>query len=226
MRPLGEAINFWSCTGSTILSARVTPVKEPEWMFGADSSVALRLEKRVGYSSRDVDRYIRIRRLKKGRAYLRFALDTVALNGCSAVFYDSNSFRGTPDWRIIDCSVPTRISLWSGTGTVMVPGDNLFCIITWLPRCRTLLNPCFVMIAQTSLPERARSLPKSDLDLCHKHFAMKTFFYLLRGRRFKEEFKSLAQIVSRLLDRIALAGNIDLRTQRNISISFSFDYRC
>ena len=34
--------------------------------------------------------------------------------------YDSNSLRGTPDWRMIDCNVPIRSSVWLGTGTVMV----------------------------------------------------------------------------------------------------------
>jgi hypothetical protein len=34
--------------------------------------------------------------------------------------YDSNSLRGNPDCRIMDCIVPMRISSWFGTGTVIV----------------------------------------------------------------------------------------------------------
>ncbi len=93
------------------------------------------------------------------------------------VFHDSNSVRGIPDCRMMDCKVPILISRCSGTGTVMVPIDCFFCITIWLPRLRTSLNPCFSKIVHTSLPERIRSLPNGDLDLCHKNVSGKSTVY-------------------------------------------------
>jgi hypothetical protein len=43
-------------------------------------------------------------------------------------FYSSNSERGTPLWRIIESSVPLLISLWSGTGTVLVVPCPFHCM--------------------------------------------------------------------------------------------------
>ena len=40
----------------------------------------------------------------------------------------SNRSRGKPDWRITDCSVPIRISAWSGIGTVRVPPSLRRCM--------------------------------------------------------------------------------------------------
>jgi len=37
----------------------------------------------------------------------------------------SNRERSSPDWRTMECSVPGRSSLWSGTGTVMVESSIL-----------------------------------------------------------------------------------------------------
>jgi len=56
-------------------------------------------------------------------------------------FYDSNSLFETPDWRIMDCSVPVRSSEWLGTGTVTVVLGSCFCITIWLPRWRISINP-------------------------------------------------------------------------------------
>ena len=55
--------------------------------------------------------------------------------------FTSNSDRGTPDWRMIDRSVPILSSLWSGTGTVVVPDSSWDCITIWLLRRRTSTNP-------------------------------------------------------------------------------------
>lgn len=38
----------------------------------------------------------------------------------------SKALRGTPDWRMIDCSVPMRSSEWSGTGIVIVGSASLY----------------------------------------------------------------------------------------------------
>lgn len=109
-----------------------------------------------------------------------FSLDLLSYRRLSdCVFHDSNSVRGIPDCRMMDCKVPILISRWSGTGTVMVPIDCFFCITIWLPLLRTSLKPCFYKIAHTSLPERIRSLPNGDLDLCHKNVPDKSTVYFL-----------------------------------------------
>jgi|GEM_PF-5762276 len=105
---------------------------------------------------------------------------------CGFLIYDSNSERGIPDCLIMDWSVPILISLWSGTGTVLVPSDSFFCITIWLPLLLTSLKPCCARIMQTSLPERTRSLLNSDLNLCYKYIAMQPLLYLLRRGGFKE----------------------------------------
>ncbi len=97
-----------------------------------------------------------------------------------SVSYCSNSLRGNPDCRMMDCSVPIRISSWSGTGTVIVPCGNFFCITMWLPRLRTSRKPCWARIAHTSLPESTRSLTNCHLNLRHKYVLMESLLQLLR----------------------------------------------
>ena len=46
--------------------------------------------------------------------------------------YDSNSLVGTCDCRIIDLNVPSLISLWFGTGMVIVEVLVFFCMMIWL----------------------------------------------------------------------------------------------
>jgi len=75
----------------------------------------------------------------------------------------SNSIRGIPDCRIIDWSVPILITLWLGTGTVIVLDPILFCIIIWLPFWRILEKPCIFKILQTSAPESPLSLGNWNL---------------------------------------------------------------
>lgn len=65
-----------------------------------------------------------------------------------------------------------RISLWSGTGTVMVESGVFFCMTTWLPRRRTSRNPCVASSAQSSPPEKTRSLPSPDLQRGDEDLAM------------------------------------------------------
>ncbi len=98
----------------------------------------------------------------------------------------SNSLRGSSDCRIIVCKVPIRISAWLATGTVMVRLGNRSCMMMWLPRCRTSVNPCWDRIAHTALPERTSSLPNSNLNLRYKYFSMKSVLHLFSRRRFKE----------------------------------------
>lgn len=101
-------------------------------------------------------------------------------------FHDSNSARGMPDCRMIDCNVPILISLWSGTGTVIVPSATFFCNTIWLPRLLTSIKPCWAKIAHTSFPERIRSLPNRDLDLRQINFSVESLLDFFRGGRFKK----------------------------------------
>jgi len=71
-----------------------------------------------------------------------------------------------------------RSSGWSGTGTVIVVGPCLFCMMTWLPRLLISLKLWAARMAQTCRPERTRSLPKRDLDLRHVELALESRFDL------------------------------------------------
>src|SRR5580698_32596 len=84
-------------------------------------------------------------------------------------------------------SVPRRTGSWRGTGTVMVVPAVRFCMIRWLPRCLTAVNPYCSRIWQISEPERTRSLPNGYLDLGYKHFTLKSPRDFRRGSRFEEE---------------------------------------
>lgn len=80
-----------------------------------------------------------------------------------------------------------RISLWSGTGTVMVEPGVLFCMTTWLPRRRTSRNPWLASSAQSAPPEKTRSLPSPDLQRCKEDVAMRSGGDLRGFGRFQEE---------------------------------------
>ena len=95
---------------------------------------------------------------------------------------------------MIDVSVPTRISLWSGTGTVLVEPAVWSCITMWLPRCRTSTNPASVKIAQMSRPLKTRSLTNGHLDLGDVDLALEPLSDL-RGRcSFKKQFDCFLQV--------------------------------
>jgi hypothetical protein len=124
---------------------------------------------------------------------------------------------------MIDCNVPMRISGWFGTGTVIVLWANFFCITIWLPRLRTSSKPCRANIAQTSLPDSVRSLPKGYLDLCDKHFPMEALFQFLWWSAFKEQLQGFSQVIAGPLDCISLARHIQFGAQGNVPVSLSFN---
>src|ERR1039457_3527149 len=95
----------------------------------------------------------------------------------------------------------------------------------WLPRLRTSTKPCRATIAQTSLPERTRSLPSGNLHLSDVYVAMEALFHFLGRCAFEKQLQRLPQIVPGLFNTVPLAGNIQLRTQRHIAIAFRFDNR-
>jgi hypothetical protein len=73
----------------------------------------------------------------------------------------------------------------------MVEGSAIFCITTWLPRCRTFWKPFRARMSQTSRPEKTRSLPNLDLELGYKNLRMLPSFNLRRVCSFQEKLYSL-----------------------------------
>jgi hypothetical protein len=66
---------------------------------------------------------------------------------------------------------------------------------------------------------RQLGLPNLDLKLRHKHFRMAPSFDLGGISRLEEEFDGLLQIRTSGLDAVALARNIELWTESNVSIA-------
>ena len=131
----------------------------------------------------------------------------------------------SPDCRMMLNKVPRLTGSWSGTGTVIVVPSTCFCMILWLPRWRASTNPFCSKILQVSEPERTRSLPNRHLDLGYEYFALKSPGNLRRRCRFKKQGKRLDEIGACLFNRCALAGDVQLRTQRYESVVFAFNDR-
>ena len=68
-----------------------------------------------------------------------------------------------------------------------------------------------------------RSLPNGDLDARDEHVGMEAASHLGRIRRFKEQLQRLDQTLPSRFDRFALAGDIELGTQRDEHVVFPFD---
>src|SRR3990172_833172 len=100
---------------------------------------------------------------------------------------------------------------------------HVFCMTMWLPRLRTSTKPWRATIAQTSLPERTRSLPSGNLHLGDVDVAMEALLHLFGRCAFEKQLQRFPKIVPGLFNTVPLAGNIQLRTQRHIAIAFSFD---
>ena len=126
----------------------------------------------------------------------------------------------------MDRRVPILISRWSGTGTVIVDVPTRFCITTWLPRCRTAANPCRSKIRHTSLPENTPNLGMDGLEAGHKDFVMEPFGEFLRRRALEEQFNGLTQVGQCLFHGVALAGNIEFRAQRHVTVALALEDRC
>ncbi len=54
----------------------------------------------------------------------------------------------------------------------MVPCGVRFCSTRWLPRWRTMKKPFASSMADTSSPDRIRSLPNRDLDLRNENIGV------------------------------------------------------
>jgi hypothetical protein len=87
-----------------------------------------------------------------------------------------------------------------------------------------------VRIAQTSRPERTRSLPKLslpnlDLKPSYKYFGVSPSFDFGWVRRFEEEFDSLPQIRTSRLDGIAGACEIEFGAEPDLAAALSLHDR-
>ena len=127
---------------------------------------------------------------------------------------------------MIALGVPSRNSLWSGTGTVIVVPRSRFCIMMWLPFRRISAKPFAARIAQTARPDSTRSLANRNLKAGHKYVSLQPRFHLARISNFKKEFDGFLKICSRILDAFALACDIQLRAQSYIPVSFTFNDSC
>ena len=95
----------------------------------------------------------------------------------------------------------------------------------WLPRWRTLTNPCCSKTAQSCRPEKILSLPNGDLKPGHEHLAVHAALDLRRVGRFEEQLQGFDQVHACFIDRGALAGNVHLRAQGYIAVALPFDDR-
>jgi len=55
---------------------------------------------------------------------------------------------------------------------------------------------------------------------------VETLLDLVRQSGFKEKLKSFSKVIARLFDSVTLARNVQLRAERNIAISLTFDDSC
>lgn len=117
------------------------------------------------------------------------------------------------------------ISGCSGTGTVTLLRPVRFCIALWLPLCRTSRKPWDSSMRRTSEPERVRSLPDRNLDLCHEYIRMQTSFDFGGLCSLEKEGEGLDKVGARRLYRVPLAGDIQLGAQGYARVVFAFDNR-
>lgn len=81
-------------------------------------------------------------------------------------------------------------------------------------------------MAHTCSPERTRALPNGNLHSGYVHFLMQACLNLTRRSGFEKQPKRFLKILSSFFDCVALAGDIQFRAKRHISIPFAFDNRC
>ena len=97
------------------------------------------------------------------------------------------------------------------------------CITTWLPRRRTSTNPWSLRILQTSLPESRRSLPNLQVEVGYVNLAMESFLDLASTGRLEEEDQGFTEVAAGFLNRVPLAGDIQLGAKGNEPVPLAFD---
>jgi len=78
---------------------------------------------------------------------------------------------------------------------------------------------------QTSWPERTRSLPNRDLEACHVELGVQSLLDLGWTGRLEKQLKCFDEISPGLLNSVALAGDVELRAERDIAIALPLDQR-
>jgi hypothetical protein len=96
----------------------------------------------------------------------------------------------------------------------------------WLPLRRASEKPFRERMAQTSRPERTRSLPNLYLKASYKYLRVTTPLDLVFIRGFQKQFDGFLKILASLLNRCALTGNVKLGTKPDISIALALDNCC
>src|SRR5271157_705428 len=80
-------------------------------------------------------------------------------------------------------------------------------------------------MAQGSCPESTRSLPNRHLKVCDVSLLKCPALDFHRRSALEEEFHSLPQVVTRLLDGVALACDVQLGTKGHVAPAFTVDDR-
>jgi hypothetical protein len=78
-------------------------------------------------------------------------------------------------------------------------------------------------MAQTSRPERTRSLPNLDLKSRYKYFGVPASFDFGWIRRFEKQLDRFLQVCTSTLDRVALARDIELGTKPNVPLALALN---
>ena len=118
------------------------------------------------------------------------------------------------------------MNIWleiAGHSTVTVVLFWHLWITIWLPVRRTSVKPLAASILQTSRPERTRSLPNRDLQTRHEDFIVHALLYLAGIGGFKEKLQRFLQIAPCLFNAAALARDVELRAQRDVTAVFLFN---
>src|SRR5437763_8253706 len=80
-------------------------------------------------------------------------------------------------------------------------------------------------MAQSSNTENTPSLARRDLQRLHLNLSLQPSLDLRFVRALDEELHRLAEVRRGVFDRIALAGNVQLRTERDEAIALAVDHR-
>jgi hypothetical protein len=78
-------------------------------------------------------------------------------------------------------------------------------------------------MAQTSRPEKTRSLPNLYLESGNKDLSVPSALDLTFVGGFQERFNRFLKIPAGGFDTVALAGNVEFGTQSDVAIAFAFN---
>ena len=109
---------------------------------------------------------------------------------------------------MIDANVPGLRSLWIGTGTVIVPVWTALCIILWLPRCLTAMNPFSSSSLHIYSPENFLRLGIFGFKLSNPSLAAQTPIDFIGRCALQKKSHRFTKAGQSLLWRRALARNI------------------